>query len=321
MDPETYRRLVYWIVAYTQATQKLETGTINAVLRLLATLTGNDWYSKRATDQFVSHAVHVSQTGQQAIEGLANQYVGNYTSTMDDKSINVRPTTLDPYRRGADPTQVYTRPIEVFRHQIAIGETEQRATELAFERATQLVDTDMTLTRHDAEVKQMVAQGHQKYRRVLHPELSTGGTCGLCIAASTRVYNTSELMPLNGRCKCTVAPLAPGIDAGDLLNEQDLGSLYEASGGTSGPQLKRTRYQVDEHGEYGLVLARRGDQFRGPKDLGKNDPIGRAVKELGQLERTLTLLEEKAARGQNVAGPLAYQRDRIAYLQRIITAA
>ena len=34
------------------------------------------------------------------------------------------------------------------------------------------------------------------YRRVIHPELSKGGTCGLCIAASDRIYFVDDLLAL-----------------------------------------------------------------------------------------------------------------------------
>ena len=43
-------------------------------------------------------------------------------------------------------------------------------------------------------------------------------------------------------------------DPADELNAVDLSQLYRDSGGTSGAHLKRTRYQVDEHGELGPVL-------------------------------------------------------------------
>ena len=282
MDPQLYRQLVYWITAYAAATRTLENNTIAAVLRLLSRLHGNAWYQASTVDAVVSQAVSLSQTGSTAVEGLANQYVVNYTDALGGdsaKGVRAVKTELDPYRLGADPTAVYTRPIEVYRKAVSTGQPVQQATELAFERASQLVETDLTMSRHDAEVKQMHAQGYTRYRRVIHPELSKGGTCGLCIAASTRIYKTEDLMPLHGRCNCTVAPLAPGVDAGDLLNEQDLDALYRSSGGTSGPQLKRTRYTVNEHGEYGLVLGKHGEEFRGPAQLGKNNTTERAKKE------------------------------------------
>jgi hypothetical protein len=92
------------------------------------------------------------------------------------------------------------------------------------------------------------------YRRVIHPELSRSGVCGLCITASDRVYKVGELRPIHANCKCTIAPVTEEHDPGDDLNKVDLAALYDDGGGTSGAHLKRTRYQVDEHGELGPVL-------------------------------------------------------------------
>lgn len=319
MDNETLALLTYWVNAYAVAAETLRTNTVNAVLRLLVGF--RSWYSPRAVSRVVDQARKVTETGEQAAEGLAKQYVGQVASILRDGPVDVAPITVDPVRNGADPVEVLTRPIEVYRRHISVGDDEAEAERQAFERMSQIVDTNMTLVGRDAEVKEMKKLGFTHYRRVIHPERSAGGTCGLCIAASTRVYHTDELMPLHGGCHCTVLPIENAADYGDLMNGVDLDQLYIDSGGTSGPQLKRTRYKVNEHGEYGLVLGRRGDSFRGPKDLGKNDPIGRAKAELSKLEPTLKVLQAKAKAGQDVSGPLEYQLDRIAKLNAIIAAA
>jgi hypothetical protein len=98
------------------------------------------------------------------------------------------------------------------------------------------------------------------YRRIIHPEMSRTGVCGLCIAASDRIYHIENLLPIHGRCQCTVAPVTADRDPADDLNKVDLAQLYQLAGGvggastTAGPALKRVRYQVDEHGELGPVL-------------------------------------------------------------------
>jgi hypothetical protein len=38
------------------------------------------------------------------------------------------------------------------------------------------------------------------YRRVIHPELSKSGTCGLCVAAADRIYYVDDLMPIHTNC-------------------------------------------------------------------------------------------------------------------------
>jgi hypothetical protein len=115
------------------------------------------------------------------------------------------------------------------------------------------------------------------YRRVLHPELSDGGSCGLCVVASDRQYGRGELLPLHGRCKCSTLPIILGsddevrFDPGQAINGADLKRVYGAAGGaTDGRKLKRTRVRVEDHGELGPRLVAAGDDFRGPADVSAN---------------------------------------------------
>lgn len=108
------------------------------------------------------------------------------------------------------------------------------------------------------------------YRRIIHPEL--GIVCGLCVAASSMTYKKTELMPLHGRCRCTVAPivgepLGPG-DPGAAINDEDLEVIYAAAGdSTRGRDLKKTRFTVIDHPEYGPTLTAAGHSHRGPAEV------------------------------------------------------
>lgn len=102
------------------------------------------------------------------------------------------------------------------------------------------------------------------YRRILHPELSVEGTCGLCIAASDRIYKKGTLLPIHPGCHCTVLPIVDGFDPGSI-NEFDFKTLYRDAGGSSTEQLRATRYKIDEHGEIGPVLRPFGLPILGPK--------------------------------------------------------
>lgn len=44
-----------------------------------------------------------------------------------------------------------------------------------------------------------------------------GDTCGLCVAAATRVYRRPDLDPIHDRCRCTIRPILEGDNPGDLL--------------------------------------------------------------------------------------------------------
>ena len=112
----------------------------------------------------------------------------------------------------------------------------------------------MRLADRTASNGTLQAAGVTHYRRVIHPELSKGGTCGMCVVASDRVYKTGTLMPIHANCECTVAPIAGDDDPGHRINAADLRRLYGDAGGTGRAGLKRTRYRIDEHGELGPVL-------------------------------------------------------------------
>lgn len=76
------------------------------------------------------------------------------------------------------------------------------------------------------------------YRRVIHPDASKGGTCGLCAAAATQFYSKGtkgRLKPIHKRCRCTVLPILKGQDVGWLLNKIDLEAVYRAAGKKGAP--------------------------------------------------------------------------------------
>jgi hypothetical protein len=130
-----------------------------------------------------------------------------------------------------------------------------------------LAETDTQLAAR-AQAKQfMVVKKVDGWRRIIHPELSRSGTCGLCIVAADRIYHSSELMPLHDRCKCTVAPIINSIDPGYSLNKSDLNALYQQVGGTQAAQLVKTRITVHHNGELGPVLGVQGQHFRSPSDV------------------------------------------------------
>jgi hypothetical protein len=92
------------------------------------------------------------------------------------------------------------------------------------------------------------------YRRFIHPEFSAGGVCGLCVAASDRIYHRETLRPIHLRCKCTSAPVTKTYDPGLGLNDSDIKNLYtDAGGSTSAADLKRGRYKI-AYNELGPVL-------------------------------------------------------------------
>ena len=107
------------------------------------------------------------------------------------------------------------------------------------------------------------------YRRVIRPELSKTGTCGLCVAASDQFYSVENLMPIHPGCNCAVLPVIDGYDPGDYVNSMDLRRLYETAETGAEPdeygrvpsrsQLSTVRVTIDQHGEYGPMLKNRDE--------------------------------------------------------------
>ncbi len=104
------------------------------------------------------------------------------------------------------------------------------------------------------------------------------------------------------------------------MNADDLQKLYDDAGSSKAADLKRTRYRVDEHGELGPVLEY-ADKPRRDLATSPANSAERAAKELAALLPVLESLEARAVAGQDVSGPLGYQRDRIAQLRGLVDAA
>jgi hypothetical protein len=202
------------------------------------------------------------------------------TSVDYDDGDQTIPTT------DAEPGKIFERAAETYRYERSTGTTHEDANTAAEQRISSTVDNNMILSARLASQQTLVRVAEKDeritgYRRVIHPEASKGGVCGLCIAAADRVYHVKELMPIHDRCKCTVSPVTSEHDPGYTLNQDDLDKLYshaeetaptetiyntarqggEAIGTrralpTSGKALKKTRYQIVHHGELGPVLTR-----------------------------------------------------------------
>lgn len=164
---------------------------------------------------------------------------------------------------------VLSRPAMVYRYAKSQGAPDADATRLAYGRIDDLVDNNLMLAQRYAEQEVLVQAvnldtGKTRagirvigYRRIIHPELSRSGVCGICIAASDRIYTVGKLLPIHDKCKCTTAAVTEDYDPADDLNAVDLSQLYKDAGGTSVAHLKRTRYKEDEHGELGPVVVPR----------------------------------------------------------------
>jgi hypothetical protein len=321
-----------WVAAFSQASEALQENTAGTVRS--AWLGFEGWYEPILVAGLAAELADLSIAAQQTTAGLSAQYAAEAVAAVLGVPAKPLPRNLwTPVRGGAPMKLVHSRPAEVFKRAIATGATHQDALERAGARGVGLALSDLSL--EDRAVQQEVfgRLGVEQYRRVIRPEMSKTGSCGLCIAAASRIYNTGDLMPLHPpSCNCIVLPIVGDNDPGFDLNEEDLAKLYDAAGSNKAVDLRRTGftsldelrsapYAVHDHGELGPMIARTGDKFRGPNKVSLEDDPERAARMLSKVEPVLVSLEERAAAGENVSDPLTYQRELIARLRDIVDAA
>lgn len=310
-----------WVESYADTTGDLSDAAVAAAV--LAWLAVNDWYDEAAIAALAAQMAAASAVAQQETAGATAAYIAGVFGILAGAPAVGMPSVVGGIiRNGAPADLVHRRPAYAYRRAIATGATHQEALEAARIRAAGVTGADLSLARRDAEQQLLEAIGVSGYRRILRPELSRTGSCGLCIAAADRIYSSGELMPIHPpSCNCVVMPIIGAADPGLILNRRDVGQLYDDAGGTGRQALSKTRYSVNQHGEYGPVLTRQGDNFRGPDRARLEDDPARAASLLAKAAPVLQLMRNDEWEGPNPAGALAYQESFVDRLDEIVRAA
>lgn len=235
---------------------------------------------------------------------------------------------------AVDPGQAYNRIAEQFRyHVVARGLAEEAAARQALDRVEAVAWTDVTLAVREQARHTLSSMDIDGYRRILRPELSETGPCGLCVVAATRIYHKQDLKPIHDRCVCEVLPIIDGQDPGLFLNQEDLDRIYRAAGGTGGDviirgkrhsgRLKNIRVAFAEHGELGPILVDADQRYRGPREVaeaGGPDRRARLRAQLEAAEDNLERLLRREAAGEDVERPLQWNAAQIDRIQRELAA-
>lgn len=236
---------------------------------------------------------------------------------------------------AVDPGQAYNRIAEQMRyHVIARGLTEQAAVEQALDRVETVAWTDVTLAVREQARHTLSSMSIDGYRRILRPEFTETGPCGLCVVAATRIYHKEDLEPIHEQCVCEVLPIIDGQDPGLFLNQEDLDRIYRAAGGTGGDviirgkrhsgRLKNIRVAFAEHGELGPVLVDADQRYRGPREVAEAGGPNRRARLRAQLqsaEDNLERLLRREAAGEDVERPRQWNAAQIDRIQRDLAAA
>lgn len=250
------------IAASAAAQAALADQTVAAIKRILnELLDGNGWFDQSRVDVVVGDIVEIMDAALESAADLTQGYIEGVLDILDvdfdaiDLDLNTR-----TIRNGVTPEREWNRPAEQARVSRLLGADEFQANERALVRAEQQARMDLMLIRQEAEQEMWQVSGDIiAYRRILRPELSEFGPCGLCIVAASRVYAKSQLKPLHNGCVCDVMPIVKDgsgeiVDPGFDLNAEDLQVLYDAGGGTNRQGLQRVRLKNLDHGELGPIL-------------------------------------------------------------------
>ena len=227
--------------------------------------------------RFVSTVAPVVAGAQRQIGSLTDAYLAAMLGDMlgePRRPIGVEPLTGGTVRAGVDPSEEYGRPFRTVWAALAEGMPLADALASGRRRAQQLAATDLQLAKTHTALA--VLSGDERvvgFRRVLKGTKS----CGLCVVAATQRYHKERLMPIHPGCDCGVAPLVGTEDPGQVLDQDLLDRAHAQVKERFGAFDPTARDKLDyrdlivthEHGELGPVLARKGDHFTGPADLGK----------------------------------------------------
>lgn len=259
LDP----RVTVAIDAFARRRAEIESRVERAVAADLARFDG--WYSPRLVDDIVAQVVAKVSAGQMTIASVTDAYLARVTSYVIGRTMvgTLVPVVMGrSLRTGVSHEEVYARVAAEYRWQRSQGADDSRALSLATVRAQEMASADLGLA-HTHQVRNFnQARGIDRYRRVIRPEASESGTCGLCAAASDRIYYKADLLPVHHRCKCAVITVTANTDPGSQLNADTISDLYTAAGDASAKRLERARVTVEEHGELGPQLRVKGQNFR-----------------------------------------------------------
>lgn len=224
------------------------------------------WYAPQQVKASVKAVAGYVSAGQLGVAQLTDAYLIRATSYVVGKQVvgGLVPSVMgQTLRMGvADHEAVYARVAAEYRYQRSLGLSDADALSAALTRAREMVSTDLGLAFQRQSQRFMDRNRISYYRRVVRPELSASGSCGLCVAASDRLYRKKDLLPIHARCKCVTVMVTANTDPGSQLNEDSLAALYADAGSTSGKDLKRTRVTVFHHPELGPQLRVAGQHAR-----------------------------------------------------------
>ncbi len=281
--PTALEKFTALVQAQTAARDTVEKRARKATRARTKQMTDTDWRDYEKVTRFAADQKRIVNTYQRQIAALVNAYQARQLSMLSGKTASpVRQVTVENLR-GIPDTSTYGRLADYFRY---LRDNDDRlesvwtASELVADRTEEVASLDLLLAHREQEHRFLTEKKNLTgWRYVIHPELAKSGvSCGLCIAASQRVYSVKRRRAIHAFCNCEAVPTGEFDDLGLELNQDDLNQIYEAAGGTTAREaLVNTRFSIREHGELGPVLTYKGNRFRGPRQVAEDTSYGKPV--------------------------------------------
>ncbi len=327
-DAEAVTRLIGRILRVVQPLQRQAAQITDGYLTRAATIiTGRTQRPAGTIDVRRLRRAMTEELADEILAGVRQSVAVELDRLGDEPSSDVQPTAwgLEQDRIAQDPADAYGRVADGYRYAVTmLGDAPEKAQAKAKVRIANVAETDVTLAVRAQYQKNLGAQGATGWRRILHPELSETGPCGLCVVAADRIYKTEDLLPLHTRCVCEVLPVYGRVDPGLTLNGDDLAALYAAAGGNTREQLRRIRVVLTEHGELGPILVHGDQHYRSPQEVARNYASSRRVREraiLDALEPRYEATRYRVERGDPLTKTMRAQQARIEQLRRSLGAS
>jgi hypothetical protein len=226
---------------HAEQSQDLAEKMTRAIWILWAGLSNTQWWSDTDVWAAAASSAMLLDTGLRTGRRQARAYATRAMLTAGVTAGRLVPVEDIYPRHGVTPIQVMLRLAKTYRWEVSQGRVET-ARAKARTRLEVMIGADLAAAQRRVERNTYASNSKVTgYRRIIHPELSRGGTCGLCIAAADRIYSLTELMPLHYRCNCLPAPITTNSDPGLILHKEDLAHLYSAAGSTDAKDLTKIR--------------------------------------------------------------------------------
>ena len=223
-------------------THTLTAKATQAIWGLWAALAPEQWWDDTTTWAIAAQSANLASSALQTARRQARSYAVRALMAAGAPAKTLPPVEELYPRSDTLDVDTYWRPAMVYRWKTSQGQRDTAA-DRAHARLEALIRDDISTAQRRVETDTYrMTDEVIGWRRIIHPELSMGGTCGLCVAAANNIYSVQTLMPIHDRCNCLPAAVTAASDPGLTLNAEDLEALYARAGSTDADDLSTLRF-------------------------------------------------------------------------------